>query len=334
MSVLLLEAGGPDTAPEIHIPAMFPIMFKSGLDWDLTGDEEPGLDGRRLYLPRGRMIGGCSSINAMIYLRGNRLDYDDWAANGADGWSYDEVLPYFKRGEDNERGERRVPRSRRPADRFRQPLDAPARRPDARGCGAGRARGERRPERCAAGRRRPLPADAARRLPLQHGRRVSPPGAGPAEPRGARLRLRRADRVRRKARRRRRARRAGAARDGPRRARGDPLRRRLSVTGAADALRHRAARGAGAGRNRGPRGAAGRPQPPGPLRWRTSTTSATCRRCSGSSRRRTSRSCTRRAAGRSARTCPRPAASSARARTCLRPTSSSTSRRRSSTTRA
>jgi choline dehydrogenase-like flavoprotein len=105
VSVLLLEAGGPDTAPEIHVPAMFPIMFKSSLDWDLTGDQEPGLGGRRLYLPRGRMIGGCSSINAMIYLRGNRLDYDDWAAGGADGWTYDEVLPYFRRGEDNERGE-------------------------------------------------------------------------------------------------------------------------------------------------------------------------------------------------------------------------------------
>ena len=84
MQVLLLEAGGPDTAPEIHVPAMFPIMFKSSLDWDLTGEEEPGLDRRRLYLPRGRMIGGCSSINAMIYLRGNRVDYDDWAAGGCD----------------------------------------------------------------------------------------------------------------------------------------------------------------------------------------------------------------------------------------------------------
>ena len=103
--VVLLEAGGPDTAPEIHVPAMFPIMFKSSLDWDLLGEPEPGLDGRRLYLPRGRMIGGCSSINAMIYLRGNRLDYDDWAAEGCAGWSYDEVLTYFKRGEDNERGE-------------------------------------------------------------------------------------------------------------------------------------------------------------------------------------------------------------------------------------
>jgi choline dehydrogenase len=102
--VLLVEAGGPDTAPELRVPAMFPIAFKSSLDWDLLGEEEPGLGRRRLYLPRGRVIGGSSSINAMIYLRGNRLDYDDWAASGCEGWSYDEVLPYFKRSEDNERG--------------------------------------------------------------------------------------------------------------------------------------------------------------------------------------------------------------------------------------
>ncbi len=104
-TVLLLEAGGPDTAREIRVPAMFPIMFKSGLDWDLLGEQEPGLDGRRLYLPRGRMIGGSSSINAMIYLRGNRLDFDGWAVEGCEGWGYDDVLPYFRRAEDNERGE-------------------------------------------------------------------------------------------------------------------------------------------------------------------------------------------------------------------------------------
>jgi choline dehydrogenase len=104
-SVVVLEAGGPDTAPELHIPAAFPAVFKSSLDWDLLGEPEPGLGGRRLYLPRGRVLGGCGSINAMIYLRGNRADYDEWAAAGCEGWSYDDVLPYFKRGEDNERGE-------------------------------------------------------------------------------------------------------------------------------------------------------------------------------------------------------------------------------------
>src|SRR5262245_47230259 len=84
---------------------MFPLAFKSSVDWDLDGEEEPGLGRRRLYLPRGRVIGGSSSINAMIYLRGHRADFDEWAASGCDGWSYDEVLPYFKRSEDNERGE-------------------------------------------------------------------------------------------------------------------------------------------------------------------------------------------------------------------------------------
>ncbi len=103
--VALLEAGGEDTQPEIKIPAAFPVLFKSSLDWDLEGEPEPGLDHRRLYLPRGRMLGGCSSINAMIYIRGNRVDYDGWAAAGCEGWSYDQVLPYFKRSEDNERGE-------------------------------------------------------------------------------------------------------------------------------------------------------------------------------------------------------------------------------------
>jgi choline dehydrogenase len=105
MRVAVLEAGPEDSQPEIHIPAAFPALFKTGLDWDLEGEPEPGLGNRRLYLPRGRMLGGCSSINAMIYVRGNRADYDGWAAGGATGWSYDEVLPYFRRSEDNERGE-------------------------------------------------------------------------------------------------------------------------------------------------------------------------------------------------------------------------------------
>ena len=105
VKVALLEAGGQDSRPEIAIPAAFPILLKSSVDWDLYGEPEPGLGGRRLYLPRGKVLGGSGSINAMIYLRGNRADYDEWAAGGAEGWSYDEVLPYFKRSEDNERGE-------------------------------------------------------------------------------------------------------------------------------------------------------------------------------------------------------------------------------------
>ena len=87
------------------MPMAFLMLLKSSIDWDLYGEEEPGLGGRRLYMPRGKVIGGSGSINAMIYVRGNRADYDGWAAGGAEGWSYDEVLPYFKRSEDNERGE-------------------------------------------------------------------------------------------------------------------------------------------------------------------------------------------------------------------------------------
>src|SRR5215468_5270394 len=78
------------------------FLFKTSVDWDLFGEPEPGLGDRRLYLPRGRVLGGSSSINAQIYIRGNRADYDGW---GIDGWRYDDVLPYFKRAEDNERGE-------------------------------------------------------------------------------------------------------------------------------------------------------------------------------------------------------------------------------------
>jgi choline dehydrogenase len=104
-SVCVLEAGGADTAAEIRTPAAFPAVFKSQMDWDLLGEREPGLADRRLYLPRGRVLGGCSSINAMIYIRGNRADYDEWEAMGCEGWGYDDVLPYFKRAEDNERGE-------------------------------------------------------------------------------------------------------------------------------------------------------------------------------------------------------------------------------------
>jgi len=102
--VALIEAGGQDRQPEIRMPWAFPALFKTNLDWDLLGEREPGMDHRRLYLPRGRMLGGCSSINAMIYVRGNRADFDAWAQGGCTGWSYEEVLPYFKRSEDNERG--------------------------------------------------------------------------------------------------------------------------------------------------------------------------------------------------------------------------------------
>jgi choline dehydrogenase-like flavoprotein len=101
VSVLLIESGGHDRHLGVRAPAAFATLFQSPRDWNYLSEPEPALFGRRLYLPRGRMLGGSSSMNAMMYVRGNRADYDGWARDGATGWSYDEVLPYFKRSEDN-----------------------------------------------------------------------------------------------------------------------------------------------------------------------------------------------------------------------------------------
>ncbi|HEY5854313.1 MAG TPA: GMC family oxidoreductase N-terminal domain-containing protein [Aldersonia sp.] len=104
LRVLLIEAGGSHRHPSVQIPAAFPKQFKTKLDWEYYTEPEPHLDGRSLLYQRAKMLGGCSSMNAMIYVRGNRHDYDAWAKNGATGWSYDEVLPLFKRTEKNSRG--------------------------------------------------------------------------------------------------------------------------------------------------------------------------------------------------------------------------------------
>lgn len=102
--VLLLEAGKPDRRPEIHIPTGAVRLLKSELDWAYTTEPEPQLHHRRLYWPRGKTLGGSSSINAMIYIRGHPQDYDRWAELGNPGWSYAEVLPYFKKSQHQERG--------------------------------------------------------------------------------------------------------------------------------------------------------------------------------------------------------------------------------------
>jgi choline dehydrogenase-like flavoprotein len=102
--VCLIEAGPPDAADEIHLPAGVLAVTMTKYDWAMLSDPEPGLDDRVRYLPRGRTLGGSSSVNAMIYIRGHRADYDGWAAMGCDGWGWDDVLPYFLRSEDNERG--------------------------------------------------------------------------------------------------------------------------------------------------------------------------------------------------------------------------------------
>ncbi|MGH2855869.1 MAG: GMC family oxidoreductase [Solirubrobacteraceae bacterium] len=104
VTVCLVEAGPPDSADEIHLPAGVLAVGTSKYDWSLISDPEPGLGGRQRYLPRGRTLGGSSSVNAMVYIRGNPADYDGWLALGHRGWGWDDVLPYFVRAEDNERG--------------------------------------------------------------------------------------------------------------------------------------------------------------------------------------------------------------------------------------
>lgn len=104
VSVLLVEAGPADTKENIHVPAAFGTLFKTDVDWDYSTAPEEGCGGRMMYLPRGRVLGGSSSLNAMVYIRGHRADYDAWRDAGNPGWGYDDLLPYFKRSEDNERG--------------------------------------------------------------------------------------------------------------------------------------------------------------------------------------------------------------------------------------
>ncbi len=105
--VAVVEAGGPDNAPEISVPVAFPTLLKTKFDWDFSSEPEAALGRRRLYLPRGKLLGGTSSINAMIYIRGNPADFDGWAEQGAPGWSYQDMLPYFIKAEANERGDSR-----------------------------------------------------------------------------------------------------------------------------------------------------------------------------------------------------------------------------------
>ncbi len=105
VQVALVEAGSADSSVLIHCPAGLAALARNGQsNWAFSTAPQPGLNGRSGYQPRGKVLGGSSSINAMIYARGHRADYDSWAAEGNSGWGWDDVLPYFKRAEHNERG--------------------------------------------------------------------------------------------------------------------------------------------------------------------------------------------------------------------------------------
>ncbi len=103
--VLLLEAGGKDSNAWIHIPAGFyRNIFNPQITWVYETEPLAALGGRRMQWPRGKVLGGSSSINGLIYIRGQKQDFDHWRQLGNAGWSYDDVLPYFRRAEGQERG--------------------------------------------------------------------------------------------------------------------------------------------------------------------------------------------------------------------------------------
>src|SRR3954447_17367758 len=105
VSVTLIEAGGSGKHPNIAIPAAFAKQFKTKLDWDFATEPEPHCNNRELYIPRGKGLGGSSNMNAMLYVRGRPLDFDQWERDhGATGWGWNDVLPYFLKAEDNQRG--------------------------------------------------------------------------------------------------------------------------------------------------------------------------------------------------------------------------------------
>ncbi len=127
LRVLLLEAGGPDSSPFIHMPAgIARLVDDPKIDWRYSTEPEAGLEGRRLYWPRGRVLGGSSSINAMCYTRGHPGDYDEWADAAGEGWSYASVLPWFRQAEDQARGADKFHGSGGPLSvsdlKFRNPL--------------------------------------------------------------------------------------------------------------------------------------------------------------------------------------------------------------------
>ena len=149
--VLLLEAGGRDFNPLIHVPLGLGKLHEYKMhDWGYRSEPDPNLNGRRVEELRGKVLGGSSSINVMAFTRGDAGDYDRWAQKGALGWSYADVLPYFKRVESWQGGERRVPRRRWPHRRAMGQDRRSAVRRLAGSRAPGRAAGDRRLQQPAA----------------------------------------------------------------------------------------------------------------------------------------------------------------------------------------
>ena len=150
--VLLIEAGGSDRSIFLQMPTALAIaMMHRRYGWHYWTEPEPHLGDRRLHCPRGKALGGSSSVNGMVYVRGNALDYDGWAGDGATGWSYAEVLPYFRKAESFAGGGGRIPRGFGAAPHLAGAHGEPAVRGLRRGGRTGRSRAHRRLERLPAG---------------------------------------------------------------------------------------------------------------------------------------------------------------------------------------
>ena len=186
--VLVVEAGGSDASSLFRKPGMLAIVYqvprlKKRADWGYKTTPQKHLDDRQMPWTRGKILGGCSTVNGMLYVRGNRRNYDDWAASGCDGWSYDEILPYFKKSETHEDGasafhggERSAP-GHAPAghqhgvERVRRRHRAVVRRAAHRGL-----------QRRLAGGREHLPDDVPRPHAIERGGRLPPPCPRAPEP--------------------------------------------------------------------------------------------------------------------------------------------------------
>ena len=181
--VLLLEAGGKDSDPWIHIPAGFyRNIYNPKVAWYFETEPVPEMHNRRIPWPRGKVLGGSSSINGLIYIRGQRQDFDLWRQLGNAGWSYDDVLPYFRKAEDQEHGADEYHGAGGPLGvsdlRTKHPLhDALI---EARA--AGGIPVQRRLQRRRAGRRRTVATDGARAAALFGGGGLPEAGAAPAQP--------------------------------------------------------------------------------------------------------------------------------------------------------
>ena len=204
--MLLLEAGGEDKNRWIHIPLGFGKTFADpSVNWCYETEPDPGAADRRVFWPRGKVLGGSSSINGMVYIRGQAEDFDHWRQLGNTGWSFEDVLPYFKRAEHQTRGADAFHGTGGPLCVSDVPRSAPDLRSLHRGCDRARLSAQRRFQRRQPGRRRLPPDDDAQRPALLDRGRLSAPGDAAAQSAGRHRGADREDSVRRPPRHRRRA---------------------------------------------------------------------------------------------------------------------------------